>query len=63
MDGDLGYAKHDPAGRNGGNSQSGHRTKTVLTESGPVDIDARRSGLELRAPDRAEAPSPPHRAG
>ena len=42
LDGHLGYAKHDPAGRNGGNSRNGHRTKTVLTETGPVDIDVPR---------------------
>ena len=28
----LGYDKHDPMGRNGGNSRNGTRTKTVLTE-------------------------------
>jgi putative transposase len=28
----LGCDKHDPAGRNGGNSRNGHREKTVLTE-------------------------------
>jgi len=27
----LGYGKHDPAGRNGGNSRNGTRPKTVLT--------------------------------
>jgi putative transposase len=42
MDGHLGYAKHDPAGRNSGNSRNGRRTKTVLTESGPVDIEVPR---------------------
>src|SRR5215471_11550916 len=35
MDAHLGYAKHDPAGRDGGNSRNGHRAKTVLTETGP----------------------------
>jgi putative transposase len=34
MDAHLGYAKHDPAGRDGGNSRNGHRAKTVLTETG-----------------------------
>ncbi|MCE7003583.1 IS256 family transposase [Kibdelosporangium philippinense] len=34
----LGYGKHDPAGRNGGNSRNGTRAKTVLTEAGPVQI-------------------------
>jgi putative transposase len=38
----LGYACHDPAGRDGGNSRNGHRTKTVLTEVGPVSIDVPR---------------------
>ena len=27
----LGYDKHDPMGRNGGNSRNGTRSKTVLT--------------------------------
>ena len=35
----LGYDKHDPAGRNRGNSRNGTRAKTVLTEIGPVEID------------------------
>jgi transposase-like protein len=34
----LGYDKHDPAGKNGGNSRNGTRTKTVLTDVGPVEI-------------------------
>ena len=34
----LGYDKHDPAGRNRGNSRNGTRAKTVLTEIGPVEI-------------------------
>src|ERR671937_2215065 len=38
MDAHLGYDKHDPAGRNGGNSRNGRRGKTLLTEVGPVDI-------------------------
>ena len=38
----LGYDKHDPAGRNRGNSRNGTRTKTVLTEIGPVPIDVPR---------------------
>lgn len=36
----LGYDKHDPAGRNGGNSRNGTRAKTVLTVLivvGPVE--------------------------
>src|SRR5690349_7124961 len=38
MDDHLGYAKHDPAGRDGGNSRNGHRDRTVLTDVGPVEI-------------------------
>jgi transposase-like protein len=34
----LGYDRHDPAGKNGGNSRNGTRSKTVLTEVGPVEI-------------------------
>jgi hypothetical protein len=38
----LGYDKHDPAGRGSGNSRNGTRTKTVLTEIGPVEIEVPR---------------------
>ena len=38
----LGYDKHDPAGRNGGNSRNGTRTKTVLSEIGPVRVEVPR---------------------
>jgi transposase-like protein len=38
----LGYDKHDPAGRNGGDSRNGCREKTVLTEIGPVTIEVPR---------------------
>ncbi len=34
----LGYDKHDPAGKNGGNSRNGIRSRTVLTDVGPVEI-------------------------
>ncbi|MEN3299152.1 MAG: putative transposase [Pseudonocardia sp.] len=40
--GHLGYDKHDPAGRDRGNSRNGTRPKTVLTEVGPVEIDVPR---------------------
>ncbi len=42
MDDHLGYAKHDPGGRDGGNSRNGTRGKTVLTEAGPVPIEVPR---------------------
>lgn len=34
----LGYDKHDPVGRNRLNSRNGTRSKTVLTEVGPVEL-------------------------
>ncbi|MEV6841481.1 IS256 family transposase [Streptomyces sp. NPDC051133] len=34
----LGYEKHDPAGAGSGNSRNGARSKTVLTDVGPVEI-------------------------
>lgn len=34
MDAHLGYGKHDPAGRDGGNSRNGHRGKMVLADVG-----------------------------
>src|SRR5271165_1086641 len=42
MSGHLGYDKHDPTGRDGGNSRNGTRAKTVLTEVGPVQIEVPR---------------------
>jgi putative transposase len=42
MNDHLGYRTGDPAGRNGGNSRNGRRSKAVLTEIGPVDIDVPR---------------------
>jgi len=39
----LGYDKHDPLGRNHGNSRNGTRAKTVLTDNcGPVEIEVPR---------------------
>ncbi|MFJ9777927.1 IS256 family transposase [Kitasatospora sp. NPDC101157] len=38
----LGYEKHDPVGAGSGNSRNGTRSKTVLTEVGPVEIDVPR---------------------
>ena len=42
LDDHLGYARHDPAGRDGGNSRNGHRAKTVITETGPVELSVPR---------------------
>jgi transposase-like protein len=42
MDEHLGYGKHDAVGRNGANSRNGRRSKTLLTEVGPVGIEVPR---------------------
>ena len=38
----LGYEAHDPAGHHSGNSRNGTRTKTVLTDIGPVELEVPR---------------------
>ncbi len=38
----LGYDRHDPAGQDSGNSRNGHRSKTVLTDVGPVEMNVPR---------------------
>lgn len=38
----LGYDRHDPAGKNGGNSRNGKRSKTVVTDVRPVQIEVPR---------------------
>jgi transposase-like protein len=42
MDDHLGYERHDPAGRGSGNSRNGRRSKTVVSDVGPVEIDVPR---------------------
>jgi transposase-like protein len=42
LDDHLGYAKHDPEGRDGGNSRNWRRAKTVITDTGPVEISVPR---------------------
>lgn len=42
MEDHVGYAKHAAEGRNGGNSRNGTRSKTVITEIGPVELDVPR---------------------
>lgn len=54
----LGYEKHDPEGRNSGNSRNGTRAKTVLTEIGPVEIEVPRdttSRFSRRTSSKARA--------
>ena len=38
LDDHLGYARHDPEGHDNGHSRNGRRTKTVITETGRVEI-------------------------
>ena len=55
LDDHLGYGKHDPEGRDGGNSRNGRRAKTVLTDTGPVEISrAAGPGFQLRAENRRQ---------
>ncbi|GAA2716573.1 IS256 family transposase [Actinoplanes palleronii] len=42
MDAHLGYDKHERGGAVGGNARNGRRSKTVLTEAGPVQLDVPR---------------------
>jgi putative transposase len=42
LDSHLGYGKHETAGRDGGNSRNGRRSKTVVTEAGPVEVEVPR---------------------
>ncbi len=42
MDEHLGYPKHSASGRDKANSRNGTRSKTVITEVGPVELDVPR---------------------
>jgi len=42
MEEHLGYPKHAVEGRNGGNSRNGSRSKTVITEIGPIELEVPR---------------------
>src|ERR1700684_3721221 len=42
LDDHLGYAKHDPDGRDAGNPRTGPRAKTVPSEAGPVEVSVPR---------------------
>lgn len=46
MDHLLGYSKHNPAGKNSGNSRNGKSKKTIITEQGevPIEIPRDRNG-------------------
>ncbi|CAK8742646.1 hypothetical protein SODG_005899 [Sodalis praecaptivus] len=38
MDIHLGYAKHDPAGNNSGNSRNGKTSKNVRSQNGELEL-------------------------
>ena len=42
MDSHVGHGKHAVEGRNGGNSRNGTRTKTVITDIGPIEVNVPR---------------------
>jgi putative transposase len=42
IDQELGYSKHDPAGKNSGNSRNGKSKKTIITEHGEIPIEVPR---------------------
>jgi putative transposase len=42
LDEHLGYGPYDPAGHHSGNSRNGARSKTVLTDIGPLDLEVPR---------------------
>ena len=42
MTGHVGYEPHDRAGHHSGNSRNGTRTKTVITDIGPIELDVPR---------------------
>ena len=56
MDEHLGYEKHDVSGRGSGNSRNGTRSKTVLTDIGPVEVLAtsRRIAVDDAEPVRRQ---------
>ena len=39
IDDHLGYTKHDPEGRNSGNSRNGKSKKTIITDQGDLQIE------------------------
>jgi len=60
----LGYEAHAPEGRDGGNSRNGTRSKTVLTEIGPVPLAVPRDRDGSFEPKLdGEAPAAPVRRG
>ena len=64
LDDHLGYAKHDPAGRDSGNSRNGYRARTVITEAGPVELSVPRDrDSRFRAENRRQKAAAAHGRG
>ncbi|GAA3185291.1 hypothetical protein GCM10010451_38130 [Streptomyces virens] len=57
----LGYDQHDPVGEDGDNSRNGKRSRTVLTEVGPVEIAVPLTGTARSNRDRQKAAEAPDR--
>ena len=62
LDEHLGYDKHAPEGRNGLNSRNGTRSKTVITDVGPVEIDTPRDRDGTFEPATVPRQGPDHAA-
>jgi putative transposase len=58
LDEHLGYAKLDPAGRSSSNSRNGKRSKTVVTEVAPVELDVPVTGTGPSSPRSSAWPWP-----
>ena len=62
MEEHVGYPKHAAEGRNHGNSRNGTRSKTVITEIGPIELDVPRDRDGSFEPeDGAQEPAPARR--
>jgi hypothetical protein len=57
----VGYDKHDPAGKGSGNTRNGSRTKTVLTDVGPVEVRVPRDAATPRPSNRTNISDAPRR--
>jgi putative transposase len=57
----VGYEPYDPAGHHSGNSRNGTRTKTVITDIGPVELEVPRDRAGTFTP--VIVPKRPRRLG
>ena len=59
----LGYDRHDPSGKNSGDSRNGTYQRTVQTSLGPISVEVPRdrNGEYKRSPSRGTDGGPPRR--